>query len=239
MTTAPAALPASVWATAHFLYADFLGTCVACTSTGAGAGRSSAEARGARVLTEETSEGQGPANGYSSGALVMLPSNPLLHLALDAWSASTTAGPAASNGHADAALLDLGLAQPGAFDVTAGHASSDSATSSSGTAGSTEVDGLTVTLGAVHLVVLHSERSNQHRGRACVASLNGLALLESGGTAPDGPITVPRVASLHLLHGTADGADAAAARDGRSQGVIGVSSGWTGAGAASQPEPLQ
>ncbi len=63
VTMGPAVTSASVWATAHFLYADFLRTCVACTSTGAGADRSSAEARGARILTEGASEGQGPANG--------------------------------------------------------------------------------------------------------------------------------------------------------------------------------
>jgi hypothetical protein len=239
--TAPgAAVLGSVWATAHFLYADFLGTCVACTSTGAATNRSSAEARGSRILTESASEGQGPANGYSSGVLVALPSNPLLHLALDSWSARTGAAPAGSRGHADAALVDLGLAQPGLLDVTAAQASSDSSTSGSGATAATEINGLRMTLGggAIRLVVLHSEASNHGNGHAYLASLNGVVVLGSGEMAPDGPITVPRVVSLQLLHGGADGAAGAAARDGKSQGVIGLSSGWTGGGATSQPEPL-
>jgi hypothetical protein len=240
-TTVPTAtVLGSVWATAHFLYADFLGTCVACTSTAADTNRSSAEARGSRILTESASEGQSPANGYSSGELVGVPSNPLLHLALDSWSARTRAGEAGSRGHADAALVDFGLPQPGLLDVTAAQASSDSSTSGSGATAATEINGLRMTLGggAVRLVVLHSEASNHGSGHAYLASLNGVVVLGSGDMAPDVPITVLRVVSLQLLHGGADGAAGAAARDGKSQGVIGLSSGWTGGGATSQPEPL-
>ncbi|TMD92478.1 MAG: hypothetical protein E6I76_16975 [Chloroflexi bacterium] len=234
-------LMASVWATAHFLYADFLGTCVACTSTGAAHNGSSGEARGTRILAEEASEGQGPANGYRSGELAALPPNPLLHLALESWSASTSAREARSSGDAQATVLDLGLDKPGMLDVTAARASSDSASSASGSRARTRVDGLTATLGggAVRLVVLHSEASDHGDGRAQIASVNGIVLLQSGNVVmlPD-PIRVPRTVSLLLLHGDSDGATAAAARDGRSQGVVGLSSGWTGGGATSQPEPL-
>jgi hypothetical protein len=231
----------AVWATAHVLYADFVGTCVACTSTGAGYDRSYAEARGAHLLTEPASEGQGRANGESAGALVELPPNPLLHLALETWRARTTSTWTGSSGHAEASVLDLGLARPGVLDVTVARASSDAATSGqSGASARTREDALTAVAGGgvLRIVVLHAESSDHGDGSAQLASVNGIALVESGNVMIPGTITVPRTASFELLHADGDGAAAAAARDGRSQGVVGLSSGATGEGRTTPAEPL-
>jgi hypothetical protein len=231
----------SEWATAHVLYADFLGTCIACTSSEAGYNRSSSEARGSRILTESASEGQGPSNGYSGGQLIALPPNPLLHLAVESWRASTTAGTTRSSGHADAAVLDLGLARPGVLDIEVARASSDSGFSrTSGPSATSSDDALVAAIGGgvLRIDVLHSEKSDHDGGTAQLASVNGIVLLQSGSDVLPGPITVPNTASLELLHADGDGAAAAAAKDGRSQGVLGLSSGDTGGAQTGPTEPL-
>jgi hypothetical protein len=231
-----------MWATAHFLYADFLGTCIACTSAKAGPNGSSSEARSWHVLAAPASEGRGPSNGDRSGELVALPPNPLLHLALESWQASTTATQARSSGHAQAALVDFGLARPGVLDLEVARASSDSESSrTSGPSATSRDDALDADVGGgvVHVVLLHSEASSgPGDGSAQLASVNGIVLLQSGNLVLPDRITVPKTVSLLLFHSDDDGATAVAARDGRSQGVVGLSSGATGEENSGPVEPL-
>jgi hypothetical protein len=232
----------AVWATAHVLYAGFIGTCVACTSTAAGYDRSYAEARGAHILTEPASEGQGRSNGDSGSALVELPPNPLLRLALGSWRTHSTSTWTRSSGHAEASVVDLGLARPGVLDVTVARASSDaSASGRSGSSARSREDGLTAVLGGgvLRLVVLHSDSAEHGDGTAQLASVNGIVLLDSGSVMLPGPLRVPNALWLEFLHADGDGSAAAAARDGRSQGVVGLSSGATGGAATSEAEPLR
>jgi hypothetical protein len=230
----------SVWATAHVVYADFLGTCIACTSTQAGPDGSSSEARSSRVLTQAASGDKGPSNGHSSGRLVALPANPLLRLAVDSWNASTTATRSRSSGHADASVVDLGLARPGVLDLKVARASSDSESSrSSGPSSASRDDGLVAAVGdgLLHVVLLHSEASDRG-GCAQLASVNGTVLLQSGNLILPDRVTVPSQVSLRLLHADDYGAAAASARDGRSHGMVGLSSGGTGGGRPGPAEPL-
>jgi hypothetical protein len=231
----------SVWATAHVLYADVLGTCIACTSTQAGDNRSSSEARSSRVLTKTGSGGQGPSNGDSGGELVALPPNPLLHLALESWRANSSATPSGSSGHAEAAVVDLGLARPGVLDLKVARSSSDSEFSSrSWPRARSEDDALVAVAGGglLRIAVLHSEASDHDDGSAQLASVNGIVLLQSGNVVLPDRITVPTAVSLELLHADGDGAAAAAARDGRSRRLVGLSGGAAGHGGTGPVEPL-
>jgi hypothetical protein len=231
----------SVWATAHVLDADSLGACIACTSTQAGSNSSSSKARSIRVLTEAASEGQGPSNGHGGGELVALPPNPLLHLALGSWRASTTATESRSSGHAQAAVLDLGLARPGVLDLEVARASSDSGFSRrSGPSATSRDDALVAVVGGgvLRVVLLHSEASDSGAGSVQLASVNGTGVLQSGNPMLPDRIMVPNTVSLELLHADGDSAAAAAARDGKSQGGIGLSSGATGGGGTGPVEPL-
>jgi hypothetical protein len=230
-----------VMATAHVLYADFLGTCLACTSAEARPGQPAAEARGSRLAGEPGSEGQAPANGYSQGSLVSLPGNPLLHLALGEWEGRTWAADGSSGAHARAALVDLVAVDPGLLHLTAGDARSDAVSTRSGSDATSDTNGLTAVAGggALSIVVLHAESSNGDSGRAYLASVNGTVVLESQRGIPDPSIAASRVLHLRLLHGDRDGADVGSAQDGKSQTMVGLITGRTGTPDDVGAEPLR
>jgi hypothetical protein len=232
---------APVGATAHVLYADFLGTCLACTSAEARPGQSAAEGRGSRLVGEPGSEGQAPANGYAQGSLLSLPVNPLLHLALSEWEGRTWAADGSSGAHARAALVDLVVVDPGLVHVTAGDARSDAVATRSGSDATSDTNGLTAVAdgGALSVVVLHADSSNGETGRAYLASVNGNVVLESQRGIPDPTVAASRVLHLRLLHGDRDGADVGSAQDGKSQTVVGLISGRTGTPGDATGEPLR
>jgi hypothetical protein len=229
-----------IQATAHLLYADFLGTCLACTSTEAGHDQSKAEARGTRLASEPASEGQAPANGYSSGTLLALPSNPLVHLALDEWEGSTWARNGSSGGHARAALVDFVLIEPRLLHVMAGDARSDATAGGSKSDASTDTDGVSVVAGdgALRVVLLHSDSTTGGHGQAYLASVNG-GTLPGSQPATDNPVVVNRVLSIGLLRADREGAEVGSARDGKSQPVVGLATVRHGAPDGEQSEPLR
>jgi hypothetical protein len=231
---------APIQATAHLLYADFLGTCLACTSAEAGHDQSRAEARATRIASEPASEGQAPANGYSSGTLLALPSNPLVHLALDEWEGNSWAANGSSGGHARAALVDLDLIEPRLLHVMAGEARSDATARRSKSEASTDTNGLDAAAadGALRVVLLHSDSTTSGRGQAYLASVNGGALLGSQRVTDD-PVVVNRVLYLGLLRADGEGAEVGSARDGKSQPVVGLASVRHGAPDGEQSEPLR
>jgi hypothetical protein len=238
--TAPVPAPSATGATAHFLYADFLGTCVACTSAQAGPRRSGGEARGTRVASEPLSEGQAPANGYSSGSLVSLPASPLLGLALVQWQTRSGASDSASMAHAETQLLDLFLLDPALLHVSAGASRSDARSTAGGSEASSASDAASIGTGAgaLSVVLLHSGSSSAGTGHTYLARVNsGSALLESRDAATSCSLVVSRVACLRVLHGDRDGAEIGSAQDGRSQSVIGLVTSWSGG--SDSPEPLR
>jgi hypothetical protein len=225
-------------ATAHILYADFLGTCLSCTSAQAGPQQSGGEARGTRLLNEPAYEGQAPANGYDDGAMVSLPTNPLLRLAIDRWQVRSWASDTRSGAHAQATLLDLVLVDPSLLHLTAGDARSDAETVGGGSAASSQSDALTASAagGTIEVVLLHADSSSRGTGSTYIVRMNsGSALLESRDAATNCSVAVNRVACLRLLHGDRDGAEVGSAQDGRSQPVVGLVTGWSGAGDSSEP----
>ena len=238
--TIPVLALTAAGATAHLLYADFLGTCVACTSAQAGPRRSGGEARGTRLVSEPLSEGQAPANGYGNGSLVSLPASPLAGLALVQWQTQTGTSDSASTAHADTRLLDAFLLDPTLLHISAGDSRSDARS----TAGGSEAEGTSdaarvdTGAGALSVVLLHSGSSSAGTGHVYLARVNsGSALLESRDATTSCSLVVSRVACLRVLHSDGDGAVVGSVQDGRSQSVIGLVTVWSGPGDG--PEPLR
>lgn len=230
----------AIQATAHVLYADVLGTCLACTSAEAGHDHSGAEARGTRLANEPVSEGQGPANGYGGGALLTLPSNGVLVASIDEWDATSGAGRRSSTGHAHAALLDLDLIAPGVLHVGLAEARSDASSYASRSDAHTEADVVHVAAfgGAIRVVLLHSDSTAGAPGHAYLLSANGDTLVGAP-SATERQVAVGQVVRLGVLRADRDGAEVGSARDGRSQPVMGLATVRNGRPDGSQSEPLR
>jgi hypothetical protein len=211
----------AILADAYGANVEFLGTCMSCTTAQAGPNAAGAEGREVRLAGEPVSEGQVPSNGYSSGAIFVLPQNPLLRLVIGDWDGWTTADRDASRAHARGALLQLAPADGSAARVSVGESSSDATYSERASRGRSESSGLRADLmsGGIALVVLHSESSSDSPGRVFVASLNGREMPQSTSGA-SGHHGVPGAASVTVLQ--CDGASAVigSASDGRSQRIV-------------------
>lgn len=203
---------------------DLVGTCIGCTSADAGARRPQAHAAPIRLLGHEIPGGESVANASQQGALLAVPVNPLLNLAIANWQASSGVDEARSTSHAHsrAALVDLALLGETPADsmltVALVESSSNATYTGSRSHGDAVDNGVDLTAlhGAVVVTVLHSEASSEHPGSSSVLSVNGNSLLGSGET-PGGvgiPITIPGVLGLTLLEGNARGG---------ASGVAGVS----------------
>jgi len=229
----------TVLADAYGMNADLLGTCLSCTAAQAGPDSSHAEAREFRLVGEPVSEGQVPAGGYSSGALLVLPQNGLLQLAIAAWDGSATRNRHSSHAHARGALLEFAAADGRVATVTVGESSSDARNSNRTSRGNSQSSGLRAGLMSGHLalVLLHSESSSDSPGRVSIASVNGAETVPSGVANGDHRIGVPGATSVALLH--SDGASAliGAAADGRSQRMVGIGSTRVGR-PGTEPQPL-
>jgi hypothetical protein len=215
----------AILADAYGASVEFLGTCVSCTTAQAGPNAAGAEGREVRLAGEPLSEGQVPSNGYSSGALLVLPQNPLLRLVIADWDGWTTADRSASRAHARGALLQLAPADGSAARVSAGESSSDATYSERVSSGRSESNGLRADLmsGGITLVVLHSESSSDSAGRVFVASLNGREMPQSTSGA-SGHHGVPGAAYVTVLQCDGTSAVIGSASDGRSQRIVGAGS---------------
>jgi hypothetical protein len=232
--------PGRLEADAYGLNLDFLATCLSCTSAQAGPNSSGAEGRELRLAGESLSEGQVPANGYSNGAVVVVPSNPLLRLAVADWDGYATANHGASRGHARGALLDLGCGDGRLITATAGDSTSDATYSGSASHARSESNAARAGLGGgrLALVVLHSEGSSDKPGHAYLASVNGQELTPAGKANDDNGISVPPLASVALLRSEGSGGVVASASDGRAQRVVGIGTAWVGS-PSTDPQPLR
>lgn len=183
-------------------------TCVSCTSASAGPGGASSQATTLEVF------GQSIAGGHSnsSGAVLALPSNPLIDLALLDWAAKSQATGTSSSSSSRSAVADVALGGGQVATVAVLESDSHANWTTNGTTstakGSSENNGAVVNLGqgALVIVLLHSDASSSsHSGSAYVASINGNQILSSSQTGGI-PITIPGVATITLLNaGTAGG----------------------------------
>jgi hypothetical protein len=202
-------------ATANVINANIIDTCVSCTSANAGAGGASAHATAIRLLGNDIAAGKalsGSGEGKDAGALLAIPANPLLELALADWEEHSS-GHASSSSHSRASLIDLAIgpsqtATGGIITLAVLEATSDATyqgLSSQGSGANNGVD-LNIGSGALVIILLHSDASSSNKGSAYVVGINGTQIASSDQTGPGGiPISVPGVIGLVLLQVGASG----------------------------------
>ncbi|MEA2671668.1 MAG: hypothetical protein QOG45_1888 [Chloroflexota bacterium] len=200
-------------ASASALQVNPLNTCVGCSSASAGNGSARSRAIALRLLGNDIAGGELTGDGTNSGALLAIPANPLLALALADWRVSNATGPT-STAHSRAALADLVLGPNGpqgggVLTVAVLEATSDASgatLASSGTGVNNGVD-LNLENGALVLILLHSEASSNNTGSAYLVGINGQQIGSSQQTGGI-PITVPGVVGVVLLQVNASGGSA-------------------------------
>ncbi len=184
-----------------------LDTCVSCVRGSAGPHGTGAGATALRVLGTDVAGGSSHDGGSASDALLALPSNPVLDLALADWSTGTETGspPAAQS---RAALLDVGVLPSGQDATTGGLLtvavleSFGDATwsgSTSGGYGASNGADIGVADNAVVIIILHSQATSDDHGGAYVASVDGDPVLGTSGHTAGTPVDVPGVLGVTLL----------------------------------------
>lgn len=222
------------FATANAVDARIIDTCISCTSAGAGNGSARARSTAIRLLGNNIQGGEGSGTGRNTGALLEIPANPLLYLAVAHWFEETHAG-ATSTSHSRAALVDLVLGPdqhsttgahrdtlPGAISLAVLESTSDAGyqgLSSTGQGSNNGVD-LNIGNGALVIILLHSDASSANKGSAYVLGINGTQILSSDQTGGGGiPIAVPGVVGLVLLQVGAAGGNGSNGGSGGAQGT--------------------
>jgi hypothetical protein len=188
---------------------EVLATCISCTSAEAGTHRPQGRSAALRVLGREISGGESVSNASQKGALVALPDNPLLNVAIAHWRTFTgiDGERSTSYSHSRAALVDLALlgGTPAESLLTVALLESTSNATYTGalSQGDAADNGADITAlhGGLALVVLHSETSSDGPGSSYLVSINGSRLPSSGlpGKGDGIPITIPGVLTLTLL----------------------------------------
>jgi hypothetical protein len=141
-------------------------------------------------------------DGAQRGALVVIPRNPLLSLAVADGETTTHTTPTGSTGHSRAALLDLALGDGQIATLAAFEAMSDASWSrifSHGDSASNAVR-LHLLRGALSVIILHSEDGSDRMGKTYLLSINGRELASSQQMPGGIPIRIPGVLDVFLLH---------------------------------------
>jgi hypothetical protein len=211
--TAPAGHAPVSHATGNGLKVNVLDTCISCTSATAGAGSSMGESHALRLLGNDISAGAASSNGANSGALLALPANPLLGLALADWMNQAQAMGIDSLAHARSALVDasVGNGQVATLAVLEGMSNAAYNGSMSHGDGATNGADLTLLNGGLAVILLHSESSSNGGQMVYVLSLNGSKVLASDQGVGSIPISIPGVIDIDLLQTAADGGLSSAA----------------------------
>ena len=199
-------------ASANALDIPALNTCVGCTNGSSNTPNSStSNATAAKVLGINLSGGSSSAapTTTNSGALLALPANPLVGLALADWIASATSAPSSFE---RAALLDLNLNPDGSTDTGAalsqlatlavleGKSSTTASCEAGGAKGETNGANLNLGNGALVVLLLHADASTNAPGHVFLASINGTQILNSqqvGGNPI--AITIPGLTTITLV----------------------------------------
>jgi hypothetical protein len=199
---------------------EYFQTCVSCTTARAGTQRPDGSASAIRLVGHEIAGGESVSDASQRGALLALPVNPFLSLAIADWRSTcgVDAERSTSFSHSRAALVDLALLgdTPGASLLTVGllESASDATYTGAMSRGDAVDNGVHVTAlnGTLALIVLHSEASSDHPRSSYILSVNGSRLLTSSQAGDDEggtPTTIPGVLAITLLdvsgHGGAGG----------------------------------
>ena len=207
-TTTVVPAPASS-ASATGLRVGIIDTCISCTSAKAGPTGGSGTGTALRVLGTDIAAGQ-TTGAEDSGALIALPLDPVLSLAIADWEESVRHAGGGTQSHARTALVDLSVAGGQVATVTVLQSISDATYTPGVSTGHASNDGAIVNLGngALVIVLLHSEAGSDGTAHAYVASINGNELLPSSSAGI--PITIPGVTTITLLQAGATGGTASA-----------------------------
>jgi hypothetical protein len=184
-----------------------LHTCISCTGAGAGGEGSRADATALRVLGFDIAGGRTVSDVHGGGALLALPANPLVDLAVAHWAVDADATHDQSVARSRAALVDLALGNGSVATVSIFEAFSKARWDAPASHSHSTTNGVHLDLmkGALVVIVLHSESSSDQHGRTYVASINGTELLEQKDIGTMIPIEIPGLLRLDLLWVTATG----------------------------------
>jgi hypothetical protein len=182
-------------------------TCVSCTEVSAGPEGTSSRSTALRLLGHDLAGGTTRNGSSEHDAVLALPSNPVLDVAVASWWTGTqTSGPPAAQSRA--ALVDLGVLPSGEDSTTGGlvtvallESFSDATYSGSTSGGYGASNGADIGLanGALVIILLHSQATSDHHGDAYVASVGGAQLLGNGEDSPGLPVAVPGVLGVTLF----------------------------------------
>ena len=192
-------------ATANAVSIPLLDTCISCTNADAGPSSADGNATALRVLGHDVEAGHESGNNSGSGALIALPVNPLLNLAVADWMAAANAGSTSSTGSARAALVDLGVNKVLSLAVL--EAGSNASWTGSSSSGNAYTNGVNLNLGngALVVILLHSDSDSNNGSHAYVASINGTSILSNTQIGQPITITIPGVVTITLLQTSASG----------------------------------
>lgn len=200
-------------ATGNAVKLNPLDTCISCTTATAGPGASQGDSHALRLLGNDLSAGQASSNGANSGALLAIPANPLLGLALADWMNQAQANGVSSLAHARSALVDasVGNGQVATLAVLEGLSNASYTDAASHGDGATNGADLTLLNGGLGVILLHSKSSSDGHQQVYLLSLNGTKVLSSDQGVGGIPISIPGILDLNLLQtGAAGGLGSAA-----------------------------
>lgn len=203
----PGEAPAAT-ASANAVSIPVLDTCVSCTNVDAGDGSADSNATALRILGHDVSAGHLSGNDSGGNALIALPANPLLSLAIADWMAATQTGNGSSSANSRASLVDLGLGPNGQVATLAVlEANSSAQWNASSSHGSAFTNGARLNLGngALVVILLHSDADSDGTSHAYVASINGTSILSNTQIGQPITITIPGVITITLLQSQAGG----------------------------------
>jgi len=198
---------APVGADAAALEADQFQTCVSCTSVSGGPEGPAAHATALRLLGHDVDGGSSRGGSSQRDALVALPSNPVLDLAVASWETGTELGPSPA-AQSRSALVDAGVLPAGEDSTTGGlltvavlETFSDAGWTGDRwhTYGAANGADIGVDNGAVVIILLHSQATSDGHDNAYVASVDGEAVGGNAGESSGMPLEVPGVLSATLF----------------------------------------
>jgi hypothetical protein len=166
-----------------------------------------------RVLDLDVAGGKSTGDGAHSGALLAVPANPLLSLALGQWAADSRSHQGASSSKSALiafVILPAGHDEGGVATICVIDTSSDSHDNGTKSKGSGELADARLVGDTVAAQVGHSDASENGSGKAYVVGVNQNEVISSDQSTQGVPIQVPG-ADLVVVHKQAGDADTEAA----------------------------
>ncbi|HEX6492128.1 MAG TPA: hypothetical protein VF112_01385, partial [Candidatus Dormibacteraeota bacterium] len=180
------------------LEAEPFQTCVSCTSVSGGPDGPEAHATPLRLLGHELRRNSSRGGSSERNAIVGLPSNPVLDLAVASWETGTDIGPSPA-AWSRSALVDVGVLPAGEDSTTGGlltvavlESFSDAGWSPSGSHGYAASNGADIGVDndALVIILLHSQATSDGHNNTYIASVDGQAVGANAGESSGMPLEV-------------------------------------------------